>query len=63
VLHNLLPAVVRSSEIVAETASGVFDAPIAIAGIAVNQQAALFGQRCVKPRLVKYTHGAGCGVS
>ncbi len=60
VLHNLLPKVMRSSEIVAETARGVFDAPITIAGIAGDQQAALFGQRCVKPGLVKNTYGTGC---
>jgi len=60
VLHNLLPTVGRSSAIVAETARGVFDAPIAVAGIAGDQQAALFGQRCVKPGLVKNTYGTGC---
>ncbi len=58
--HSLLPKVVRSSEIVGETAHGVFDAPIRIAGIAGDQQAALFGQRCVKPGLVKNTYGTGC---
>ena len=60
VLHNLLPAVLRSSAIAGETARGVFDAPIAIAGIAGDQQAALFGQRCVAPGLVKNTYGTGC---
>ena len=60
VLHNLLPKVVRSREIVTETAHGVFDAPIVVAGIAGDQQAALFGQRCVKPGLVKNTYGTGC---
>ncbi len=60
VLHNLLPKVVRSIEIVGDTARGVFDAPIVIAGMAGDQQAALFGQRCVKPGLVKNTYGTGC---
>ena len=60
VLHNLLPAVLRSNEIAGETARGVFDAPILIAGIAGDQQAALFGQRCVTPGLVKNTYGTGC---
>ncbi len=60
VLHNLLPVVMRSNDIFGETARGVFDAPIAIAGIAGDQQAALFGQRCVKPGLVKNTYGTGC---
>ena len=60
VLRNLLPKVVRSNDIVGETARGVFDAPITIAGIAGDQQAALFGQRCVAPGLVKNTYGTGC---
>ncbi|MEQ1773767.1 MAG: glycerol kinase GlpK [Burkholderiales bacterium] len=60
VLHNLLPKVARSSDIVGDTARGVFDTPIPIAGIAGDQQAALFGQRCVTPGLVKNTYGTGC---
>jgi glycerol kinase len=60
VLRSLLPTVVRSSEIVNVTARGVFDSPIIIAGVAGDQQAALFGQRCVKPGLVKNTYGTGC---
>jgi glycerol kinase len=35
-------------------------APIPIAGIAGDQQAALFGQACVKPGMVKNTYGTGC---
>lgn len=60
VLHNLLPTVLRSNQIAGETGRGVFDAPITIAGIAGDQQAALFGQRCVTPGLVKNTYGTGC---
>ncbi len=58
--RGLLPVVVRSSGVVAHTAPGVFDAPIAIAGIAGDQQAALFGQRCTAPGSVKNTYGTGC---
>ena len=60
VLRNLLPKVVRSNDIVGETARGVFDAPITIAGIAGDQQAALFGQGCIEPGLAKNTYGTGC---
>jgi glycerol kinase len=44
----------------AETASGLFDAPIKIAGIAGDQQAALFGQNCFSRGLAKNTYGTGC---
>jgi glycerol kinase len=49
-----------SSGVVAETAAGLFGARIPIAGIAGDQQAALFGQRCVTPGMVKNTYGTGC---
>ena len=58
--HSVLPKVVRSSGVVAQTARGLFDAPIPVSGIAGDQQAALFGQRCVRPGLVKNTYGTGC---
>ena len=38
----------------------LFGAAIPIAGIAGDQQAALFGQRCVAPGMVKNTYGTGC---
>jgi glycerol kinase len=38
----------------------VFDAPIPVTGIAGDQQAALFGQTCFKPGMVKSTYGTGC---
>jgi glycerol kinase len=56
----VLPEVCSSSEVYAETASGVFDAPIKIAGIAGDQQAALFGQNCFTRGLAKNTYGTGC---
>ncbi len=58
--REVLPAVVASSGVVAETADGLFGARIPIAGIAGDQQAALFGQRCVVPGMVKNTYGTGC---
>ena len=58
--QEVLPEVRSSSEIYAETASGVFDAPIQIAGIAGDQQAALFGQNCFQRGLAKNTYGTGC---
>ena len=53
--RDILPRVVSSSEVVGETAQG-----IPIAGIAGDQQAALFGQRCVNPGMAKNTYGTGC---
>lgn len=57
---RVLPAVRASSGMVAETAAGLFAVRIPIAGIAGDQQAALFGQRCVVPGMVKNTYGTGC---
>ena len=56
----LLPKVKSSSEIYASTAAGVFDANIPIAGIAGDQQAALFGQNCFSRGQAKNTYGTGC---
>ncbi|MBI5901359.1 MAG: glycerol kinase GlpK [Rhodocyclales bacterium] len=57
---SLLPAVFPSSHDYGETAPGVFDAPIAIRGIAGDQQAALFGQACFSAGMAKNTYGTGC---
>ncbi|MBV9081149.1 MAG: glycerol kinase GlpK [Acidobacteriaceae bacterium] len=54
---SLLPDVVDSSGICGET-TGVLNG-IAIAGIAGDQQAALFGQMCMRPGMVKCTYGTG----
>ncbi len=56
----VLPEVRSSSEVYAESAKGLFGKPIPIAGIAGDQQAALFGQMCAKPGMVKNTYGTGC---
>ena len=57
---ELLPKVVKSSEIVGKTKSSILGASISIAGIAGDQQAALFGQLCLQPGDVKNTYGTGC---
>jgi len=54
----ILPKVVQSSGHVANT--DVFGGSIPIAGIAGDQQAALFGQACFKPGQAKNTYGTGC---
>jgi glycerol kinase len=56
----LLPQVRDSSAVIAETAGHLFARPIPIASIAGDQQAALFGQRCIAPGMVKNTYGTGC---
>lgn len=56
----ILPEVKQSSEIYGETATTLFSTKIPIAGIAGDQQAALFGQMCTKPGMVKNTYGTGC---
>ena len=55
----ILPAIVRSAGVVAETDAAPFGRPLPIAGIAGDQQAALFGQGCVSPGLAKNTYGTG----
>ncbi len=56
---NILPEVRSSSEVYGETA-GQFGTSIPVAGIAGDQQAALFGQMCTDPGMVKNTYGTGC---
>jgi glycerol kinase len=58
--ESLLPEVKSSSELYALTDPALFGAPIPIAGIAGDQQAALFGQACFKPGMMKNTYGTGC---
>jgi len=58
--RSLLPEVRSSSEVYGATARGIFDASIPIAGIAGDQQAALFGQNCFAHGLAKNTYGTGC---
>jgi len=55
----MLPEVRSSSEIYGKTV-GQFATSIPVAGIAGDQQAALFGQMCIEPGMVKNTYGTGC---
>ena len=56
----ILPAVHENSRIFGTTAPGLFEAEIPIAGMAGDQQAALFGQACFDPGMAKSTYGTGC---
>lgn len=56
--QSLLPEVRSSSEVYGETT--LLGGAVAIAGIAGDQQAALFGQACHDPGMVKNTYGTGC---
>lgn len=58
--RSLLPEVKPSSKIYGVTGSFIPDSRIPIAGIAGDQQAALFGQQCTAPGMVKNTYGTGC---
>jgi glycerol kinase len=57
---SILPEVKSSSEIYCTTSGDIFSAKIPIAGIAGDQQAALFGQLCYDPGMAKTTYGTGC---
>lgn len=57
---SVLPDICSSSEVVGETDKQWFGAPIPIAGMAGDQHAALFGQMCTEPGMVKNTYGTGC---
>ncbi len=57
---SMLPEVRSSSEVYCETAGNILAAKIPIAGIAGDQQAALFGQMCTEVGMVKNTYGTGC---
>lgn len=59
---NILPEVKPSSTVYAYTNSSLLGAEIPIAGIAGDQQAALFGQACTTPGMAKNTYGTGCFV-
>ncbi len=57
---TLLPEVKSSSEVYGETSGDILAVKIPIAGIAGDQQAALFGQMCTQKGMVKNTYGTGC---
>ncbi len=56
----MLPHATDSSRIYGFTHRGILDAEVPIAGIAGDQQAALFGQTCFNPGMAKNTYGTGC---
>lgn len=58
--RSILPQVLSSSEVYGHTAGRILANKIPVAGIAGDQQAALFGQMCTKPGMVKNTYGTGC---
>lgn len=58
--YPMLPEVKPSSYIYGETASDLLGTPVPIAGVAGDQQAALFGQACFSPGMAKNTYGTGC---
>ena len=58
--RSILPEVKASSSAYGATSKELFGLPIPIAGIAGDQQAALFGQACVLPGMAKNTYGTGC---
>jgi glycerol kinase len=57
---GLLPEVRGSSEVYGHVAAGLGLDGVPVAGIAGDQQSALFGQMCVKPGMAKNTYGTGC---
>lgn len=58
--RSMMPEVRPSSGVMAYTKTTLFAHAIPIAGVAGDQQAALFGQMCVQPGAVKNTYGTGC---
>ncbi|MCR5077648.1 MAG: glycerol kinase GlpK [Prevotella sp.] len=59
---SMMPEVKSSSEIYGHTKTTIFAHEVPIAGIAGDQQAALFGQMCIEPGAIKNTYGTGCFV-
>ncbi|WP_113634727.1 glycerol kinase GlpK [Nubsella zeaxanthinifaciens] len=57
---SMLPEVKSSSEVYGHTAGNILAVQLPIAGIAGDQQSALFGQMCTEPGMVKNTYGTGC---
>ncbi len=57
---SMLPEVRSSSEVYAYTENILTATPVPVSGIAGDQQAALFGQMCTEPGMVKNTYGTGC---
>lgn len=58
--RSMMPEVHSSSEVYGYTKTTIFAHKVPIAGIAGDQQSALFGQMCIAPGSVKNTYGTGC---
>lgn len=57
---SMLPQVVGCSQVYCETSTPIFKKGIPVSGMAGDQQAALFGQLCLEPGMLKTTYGTGC---
>lgn len=57
---SMLPEVVGCSQVYCETSTPIFKKGIPVSGMAGDQQAALFGQLCLEPGMLKTTYGTGC---
>ena len=57
---SLLPEVKPNSTLFTRTSGMIFSVKIPVSGVAGDQQAALFGQMCLDPGMVKNTYGTGC---
>mgnify|MGYP000086062901 FL=1 len=60
--RSMMPEVKSCSEVMAHTKTTIFAHEVPIAGVAGDQQAALFGQMCTEPGSIKNTYGTGCFV-
>ena len=60
--RSMMPEVKSCSEVMAHTKTTIFAHEVPIAGVAGDQQSALFGQMCVDPGAIKNTYGTGCFV-
>ena len=60
--RSMMPEVKSSSEVYGHTKTTIFAHEVPIAGIAGDQQSALFGQMCLTPGSIKTTYGTGCFV-
>ena len=58
--RSMMPEIHASSEVYGHTCTTIFAHKVPIAGIAGDQQAALFGQMCVESGMIKNTYGTGC---
>lgn len=58
--RSMMPEVKSSCEVYGHTKTTIFAHKVPISGIAGDQQAALFGQMCTEPGMVKNTYGTGC---